>query len=265
MPQKKPDVSERDFALAPNTQENINAASVFNREDPDSLVNRTSDVLLAGLLRIEQNRSAKALMKKPEKYLRESFKPSPEATRLRISFWEEYARAVEYGGVMSVRRVYAGIVTAETFDEDYLGDDMQLAYLVNIPPLYHRAVQEILLTGIERLRDIIELPLIDSKGRVQTGVVAGILKAVDMLDKRIHGANLQRVAVHSHHTQGALPGAQVPVDALAMDELAILEKQIADVRARMEGKYAVISDPIRKERRVIEMEEAVVIPAVADE
>jgi len=213
--------------------------TLFDREDPESLINCCDGSLRKSIEAVEQSKEARRIIKLGEKDLRDT-KPSAQDSRLRISFWDEHGRSLEMGHSMKLSRIYAGIVSKETFEENYLCDPVKMAYLLNTPPAYYTAAQEILLTGVERLRDIIELPLINAKGQVQAAVISGILKAVDLLDKRIHGASLQRIAVHQHHTAGGGGIEQAPEGALASDQLALLEKQIADVRKKLGEKYAIV-------------------------
>jgi len=241
----------RNFALASNPSPA--GVSLFNREDPDSLINCTDGSLRKSIEAVEQSKEARRILKFGEKELRD-LKPTAQEARLRFSFWDEHARAIETGQSMKLTRVFAGIISEETFYENYLASPEKMAYLMNIPPAYKMAAQEILITGMERLRDIIELPLMDSKGRVQGAVVSAILKAVDMLDKRINGMALQKIAVHQHSTSGG----DMPTPELAHDQVELLEKQIAELRKKMGEKYAVLpsaSGAVVVEKVVTDVEE----------
>jgi hypothetical protein len=73
-------------------------------------------------------------------------------------------------------------------------------------------------------------------------VVSGIIKAVEMLDKRVKGAVLQKHAIHQHHTGsivGALPEAQSSPQ-LAFEQLASLDRELQAVKEKLEGKFAVV-------------------------
>jgi hypothetical protein len=225
----------RNFSLA--SADHSQGVSLFDRENPDSLINCTEGALRKCLEMVEQSKEARRIIRMNERELRE-LKPSAQDMRLRISFWDEHSRAVESGTTMKLSRIFAGIVAGETFEENYLPSPAKMGMLLNTPPVYKTAAQEILNTGLERLRDIIELPLLNSKGQVQAPVVNAILKAVDMLDKRIHGMALQKIAVHQHSTHGG--GTPIDVPASAQDQVALLEKQISEVRKKMNEKYAVL-------------------------
>jgi hypothetical protein len=140
---------------------------------------------------------------------------------------------------MRIEHIGAGVTTHEIV-MDMLADPEKFGYVLNCPASYLRETEHLLNVALDRMRDILELPLVNSKGQVQTAVIAGILKAAEMLDKRVKGAVMQKVAVHQHTTSG---GSVIGVDtngALAHEQLMELEKQISDARKKMAAKYAVL-------------------------
>lgn len=225
----------------------MKGASVFDRDDPDSVINRTQGELRAAIERAEQSKEARKIQGFHPRALKDNIKPDPRDNRLRISFWDEYSRAVERDHLMRIDQIYAGVTTYEVFRDDYLSDPRLVGFLLNIPFSYMKNAEEILLSGLDRLRDIIDLPLVNSKGQVQPAVANAIIKAVEMLDKRVKGAVMQKVAVHQHHTQGAPPIGFEAGGSLAINELEMLEKQLLDVRKRMNEKYALIDNTNNKE------------------
>jgi hypothetical protein len=233
----------RNFTLPENAPDLVRGSSLFDESDPDSVFNKTSDKLHEVITTLGTHVEARRVIRNGEAYAREHLKPTAQMARIRIGFWDEYARSVSTGQKMSVDRIYAGVMSKETFEDEYYTDPKKLGYVLLTPPHYHRAAEEILLLGLERMRDIIELPLINSRGQVQVAVVNGILKAVEMLDKRVKGAIMQKVAIHQHNTNGgALPATHIPPDALATDELGILEAEILNIRKRLDKRVVELPD-----------------------
>lgn len=230
----------------------MRSSSLFDRDDPDSVFNRSQGELREAVLRVEQSKMGIRNTKLPPKLIKELIKPDPRDAKMRQGFWEEYARAVDRDSYMRVEFIAGGVTSFEVFCEDYLLKPEMMGYLMNCPASYVRNTEDLLNVALDRLRDILELPLVNHKGQVQPAVVAGILKAAEMLDKRVKGAVLQKVAVHQHHTQGAIES--VPGGTLAQDELAMLEKQIQDVRKKMNEKYALL--PGSQDRGTIVVEKA---------
>jgi hypothetical protein len=231
-----------ELAVPRNVVEAVKGATLFDRDDPDSLFNRTQGMLHEAILRVETNKDARRIYATSERAIKERIKPEPRDARLRISFWDEYSRACERDIFMKVENIFSGICVGEVFIEEYIPDPCKMAYLMNIPTQYLKAAEEILMTGLERFRDILELPLINSKGQVQGAVINGILKAVDMLDKRVKGAVMQKLAIHQHTTSGG--NVADAGGTLAHEQLAELEKQIFDVRKKINEKYAVIPESV---------------------
>lgn len=227
-------------------RERLNRVAIFHREDPESLFNKLPPAYRKYLLAVEEDEEALRCLKWGERMIRKEFKPTAEQARLRLSFWDEYARSLDTGALMRMEYIPAGAMSDEGF-VSFIQDPRNMAYLCNVPPHYHRAAEEILLMGLERLRDIFEIPFVNDRGQVNGAVISGVIKAVDMLDKRVKGAILQKVAVHQHHTsemRQQAPGeklVQAPSpEALAFEEIRHLEEQIAQVRERMQKNYALM-------------------------
>jgi hypothetical protein len=223
--------------LPANAPEIVRGASLWDESDPDSLINKATGALRSALIEKGKTPEARKILRQGEQWIREHIKPTPQMARIRIAFWDEYARSVDTGNKMISDRIYGGIMARESFEEDYFTDATKIGYMLFCPPHYARATEEILMLALERMRDIIELPLVNSKGQVQVAVVSGILKAAEMLDKRVKGAIMQKVAVHQHHTNGGQ--VQIPSNTLATDELDMLESEIKNIRAKIEEKNLV--------------------------
>lgn len=173
------------------------------------------------------------------KAIRDLLKPEPRDAKLRQGFWEEYSRAIDRDSNMRIEYIPGGVCTLELFME-MIADPEKMGYLLNAPTSYMRNAEDLLNVTMDRLRDILELPLVNSKGQVQGAVVSAVLKAAEMLDKRVRGAVLQRVAVHQHHTQGGQVVGMDDSGVLASDQLALLESEIQKVRKKLDEKYAIL-------------------------
>lgn len=200
--------------------------------------NRTQGPLREFLEKVEQNKTGIRNTKLPPARIKELIKPDPRDAKLRLSFWEEYARAVDRDSFIRIDYIGAGVTTHEIV-LDMLSDPEKFGYVLNCPASYLRETENLLNVALDRMRDILDLPLVNSKGQVQPAVIAGILKAAEMLDKRVKGAVMQKLAVHQHTTTG---GSVVDIGsgALAHEQLLELENQIAAARKKMTEKYAVL-------------------------
>lgn len=223
--------------VAQNTHEILKQASVFDREDPDSVWNRTHGILQEYLAKVEVNKIGLRNTKLSPKMIKDYIKPESRDAKVRLVFWEEYARAVDRDTFIRIEYIGAGVTTQELVLE-MLADPEKFGYILNCPASYLRETENLLHVALDRIRDILDLPLVNSKGQVQPAVISGILKAAEMLDRRVKGAVMQKLAVHQHHTNGVQP---VGFDGtLAQDQLLELEKQISDVRRKILDKYAIL-------------------------
>jgi hypothetical protein len=235
-------------------EEIVRGASIFDRGDPDSVFNRSPPRIKAAIELLETSKSGMKWVLAGPKEIRQTLKPDVSLSRLRISFWEEYARAIDRDRLIREDFVYAQICVLEGFSE-IIADPERFGYILNQPHNYKKATEELLSTGLDRLRDILELPLVNSKGQVQPAVIGGILKAVEMLDRRVKGAVMQKVAVHQHHTGGGVPvGFSHGADgqALAMEEIRMLESEIGEVRRKLDEKYAVLHNSAKGKDYVVD-------------
>jgi hypothetical protein len=240
--------------LPMNAPEIARGASLWDNDDPDSVINKASGALREALITQGQTPEARRVQRHGEAWIRENIKPTPTMARIRIGFWDEYTRAVDSGKPMVTERIYGGILAREYFEEEFYTNPTKVGYMLFCPPNYARATEEILMLALERARDIIELPLVNSKGQVQVAVVNGVLKALEMLDKRVKGAVMQRVAVHQHHTQGGQ--VQIPSNTLATDELDILEGEIRNIREKLGDKNIALIPGRHKDVVVEKTEES---------
>jgi hypothetical protein len=171
------------------------AMDLFSRADAQSVINLVPTQVAAALL----DAAAKEpdLFGQEERELRKklrSDKQEPNATdnRLRLKFWNEYDRVQSDGGNMQMTNVYSGVCSKQFFYERYLTTPAKLAWLMTPPANYVAMAEEALHFGIEQLRDILEMPAFDAKGRPD--IKLGELKAkiVAMLDQRVKGAVIQK-------------------------------------------------------------------------
>jgi hypothetical protein len=113
--------------------------------------------------------------------------------RLRLKFWDEYERAHREDVGMTMYQVFGGICTAEFFYDSYGKRPEKIAWLLCPPTSYMVKMEEALAFGLEQLRDMLELPNTDSKGRLNLKLMELKAKIVEMVDRRVKGAVVQRV------------------------------------------------------------------------
>jgi len=113
--------------------------------------------------------------------------------RLRVAFWNEYNRAQESNRKIYSVNITVGVCNRKYFENDVLTNPAKLAWILTPPTSYTNAMEEALITGIERMREILTMSLETAKGDKDYKAAELILKTVQYLDMRVKGATIQRV------------------------------------------------------------------------
>lgn len=225
------------------TQTGEHAFVLFDEENDDSLVSIAPRALKEKILAVGADDSLLRLTQLDEHSLFKTLRPEPRLCRLRLNFWLEFENAVVDNRRMRISHICAGIVVMEHF-YTIIDDPKKLAFLLNPPATFKHAATETLNLAIAKLREIMELPTVDDKGRPIASVINGILKATEFLDKRVNGDVVRKLAIHQHNTSdGSMGGA---VGGLNEDNLLALEEKLAGLRQQLgkRGPQQEIPEPI---------------------
>lgn len=210
------------------------ALDVFSRDDQDSIINRVPPQLQKAFL--EAARARPDLMGKDERWVYrqlsgKGMRPTPTDNRLRIKFWLEYDRALTSQDKFSVPNVVSGVCFSTFFYNRYLLNPDKVAWLLCPPADYVAKLTEILDFGLEQMRDILELPNTDSKGRPQTALMALKAKIVAMAHERIKGAVVQRVEQKQVNLNVETKDTQV-ANALLHGSMADIDKRLKELESQ---------------------------------
>lgn len=145
--------------------------------------------------------------------------------RVKIKFWQEYEAAATEFRAINFLAVADGTGCANwgQYEIGLLTNPAKLAWLVRPPAEYNLQMKEAEQTGLKRLIEIMELPIMNEKGVPNIGVAAIILQAFKLVDMRLNGAVTQRmVNVNLNQT--------VPKEATAisMDTIDAKLKELED-------------------------------------
>lgn len=147
--------------------------------------------------------------------------------RIRVAFWMEFNRAMDANTNMAIPRVYGGICGTDYFNNEFMRKPEKVAWMLTPPVSYTIAMEESLVYGIEKLREVLDFPLYDrTTGKPDVRVGELILKVVQQMDLRVKGAVLQKsVNVHAHI--GAPTGISAGESMTDLDaRIKELEKQV---------------------------------------
>jgi hypothetical protein len=168
-----------------------------------------------------------------EDELTKQYKPGLALRRLRTSWWLEYDRLQEHylqhhlsKAKFDIERAIQSVCTKKYFLDSVVDKDNALGYILRPPAAYIVCVEEALQHGVDRLREILNLPLYkprmsargayikDGDGNPQMEpdhkTIDIVLKAFAMLDLRAKGAIAQKLNI-----EGMLQQKNVNVNVAA--------------------------------------------------
>ena len=164
-----------------------------------------------------------------ERDLKKIVKPSATLNSLRFKFWQEYNRAQNMDENMRMGEVYRGICTQVFFNHCVLRSPTMASWLLTPPKTDMRLMEESLNFGVDRIREILELPLHDAKGKVNSAVANLILKAFALLDARVKGTPIQQHHIRSLSVTASANELNKRIEDLSMDEIEKKLKKLRDV------------------------------------
>lgn len=193
--------------------------------DPKALINLVPKSVKDAMLRVPE-----AFLNMDEREL-EKLTPKQSFTlvdrRLRTAFWLEYARATDAGTALNLANVYQGVCSRAYFYNYVIESQPRLAYLLLAPTDYRIAMEEALLFGVDRLREILDLPIYDPSGKPDPKIADVILKTVAILDQRVKGAVIQKIQQHTvHESKGGGKPTESP------ETMVEIEAKLASLRAQ---------------------------------
>lgn len=174
-------------------------ADLFDENNPRSLIN----IVWVDFKEIlKRSRYAMPeLFEMSETKMTREVDPDPCLRMVRMRFWQEYDRCQIQGKTMMVRDVLKGVCTQDYWKRGILPFPEKVAYLC-IPPTEYVAIMEDLLTvGIEQLREILALPIKDAQGKINSKLIAEKIKIFQLLDLRVKGAVIQKIAIQQRIDQ----------------------------------------------------------------
>lgn len=149
--------------------------------------------------------------------------------RLRISFWQEYNRAQDFGVKMKMVNVYAGVCSKIYFMQKIVEKREKLAWLLVPPVAYTNAMEEALMFGLEKIRDVLDVKMYDAKGALIMKHAELVLRTVQWLDQRVKGAIVQKVDTRSLVMHGNMNNRPTNSEPLTMEAV---QKQLAGLEAK---------------------------------
>lgn len=189
-----------------------------------------------------------------EKLLRQKIKVDDRDEKIRLNFWEEYNQAQASMRPMKVNGIISGVCFSETWSTYYLRRLDKIAFMLCPPKNYSLAMRNVLNKGVDRLLEIMELPITDAAGKPNIPAITQILKVFQLVDMRVKGAIVQRLQIQQHslnfNTDVSADYAKAQADRLnsmSLDQLEELDKRLARGAEQEQKLLDVLPEELRKE------------------
>jgi hypothetical protein len=127
-----------------------------------------------------------------EQQLEAKFYPSSDIQKIRIAFWKEYEMAQSELRKMNVANIGKQLGQPSLYLTKTLKDPEKLAVILCPVTSYDNFLEEGLMAGSKKLRQIIDMPLFNADGTPDHKTMEIVLKAVAFLDMRKHGGIVQK-------------------------------------------------------------------------
>lgn len=227
-------VSSQGLEPTSNDTEIVKIVDYWNRDNPRSLINLVSPEVGEYFIKAYEARPElfgidESSLWKTLRY--ESKTPSATDNRLRLSFWQEYDHAQNYGHKMRLTAVCAGICLPQYLYNSYMKSPERMAWWACVPTKYEKLLEEGLQYGINQLREILEEPNHDDNGRINTKLIDTKLKIVAMFELRLKGAVTQRIEQRNMNVNVQTTDKQIHrmMSDLSMEEI---QKRLNDLEKR---------------------------------
>jgi len=213
------------------------ALALLDTTNPHSIINKVPELMIEPIKSVCHNYGYDFIC--DPNILRVAGKIDSLDDRVRLAFWDSYSQATLRGKQMKFSQfVNVNSIYMEDFTKRYLADPgHKLAYLLRSPQKYGAAMRSLLNRGVERLEEIMNLPFVNEKtGKVDTALIAQVLKATQLIDLRVKGAIVQKMQIQQQNLNYDVNTSLAQNESLtkelsnmSMAELEMLEKKLQKV------------------------------------
>lgn len=171
------------------------------------------------------------------------YRPTVNDHRIRYLFWVEYENALLENRKMVLHNVHSLVCDPKAFTSLFLKLPQRAVFLLCRPAAYQHSLREMLVHGLERMRQILDLPEVDPNGKINTKIIELKLKVVAMVDMRVNGAPTQKIHQITQNIPTVGAGDKKDIKTLVQKaDMNTIQKRIEEIEAekrRLEGREYV--------------------------
>lgn len=207
------------------------AFSIFNPDDPESVYNMVPDELRGHLDQIP-----KAFLTWSEKALKDALERSgdtdPRDSRLRIQLWNRHNMIIQEGlrPKISINDLVRGICSRDYWYKKVITNPKKLALIFFPPPDYTRFLEECFHIALDNVRNVLTLPAVDKKGKVDHRLVEQQIKIWQKIEERLKGTVAKSVNINQKNLNMNV-GASPSRGSMLSNNLADLEAEIRELES----------------------------------
>lgn len=166
---------------------------LYDPENPRSLLNIAPEKFVP-TIRDCYCRSPKLIVQAEHK-IREYTKPDDRDDIIRMAFWDAYNRATLPNPPkrMTVSDINRGYVADNLFLNRYIGNRVKMLWIITPPRSYADTMRRLLDRSLDRLMEVVDMPMINKKGEVDHRLIEKIIKIAQITDLRVKGAIPQTI------------------------------------------------------------------------
>lgn len=191
---------------------------------------------------------------KKEIRARYSYVPTTNDGRLKYLFHQELENSIYENRQMIMTNVHSLVCAPNAFKHLFFKLPYRAIWLLCRPQAHQTVLKEMLTHGFGRLREILDLPDHDEKGRLNLKLLELKTKIIGMVDMRLHGAPAQKILQHTHHTGTVTSKDKSEIQAMVKKgDMHTIQNRLAEIAAearRIEGR----DSPPKKEPLILEAE-----------
>ena len=206
----------------PGVREHL-SNSIFDEDDPNSVINLLPPTnFKEAVLKLKETNGHKFF--DSDRTLTKWAEPTEWDMRLRLSFWDEFYFAQRNGTKMNVERACRGVVD-KSYITRIIAQPKKLVYILTHPESYTSSLRLIHRRSLQRMKEIIELPMTNKKGEPIPSVINAIIKVTEMADVRLKGAVPQRMQIDSR-TMSVNVDNPLDLTKMSIEQLEQLERKM---------------------------------------
>lgn len=200
---------------------------IYNSYEARSLINIVPEKLRDCILKVKQKH-----LKMSEYELSEEVDmEDPLVLRLRKAFWREYENCQAQKRDFNVHAVSALLNMPTHLLWPHLKDPSKMAWILCPPTDYRFGLEEALDVGLNKLRQIVSLPVVGKNGRIDHKAAKLVMEAHKLIEARVFGAVVTKnLHMHAHEHSKANLDSTMSDDELDR-EIQKLEEREARERA----------------------------------